>query len=214
MKYQAILFDMDGTVLDSRDDLTDAINHTLRENGFPAVTRDEVVSATGHGASHLLASCLPKGEDTPHFPEILQQYKAYYAAHTQVNTKPYEGIPGILNDLQKRGVKVAIVSNKPMKAACTLGEHFFPGVLTVGEDPARPRKPAPDMVWYALSLLGVDKDHACYVGDSEVDVATARAAGVELAAVDWGFRSREMLMEAGAECIASNAAELRKLLGL
>ena len=208
MTYKTYLFDMDGTLLDTLDDLTAAVNHTLTQYGYPQRTREEVRQGLGNGAVKLMASALPQGEDTPDFAAIMRDYKAWYQAHTCVLTRPYPGVPELLERLTRQGCRVAIVSNKPHGAACELAEKFFPGVPTFGESPATPRKPAPDMVFRALASLGAEKDTAVYVGDSEVDVQTARNAGLPLIAVSWGFRGREALAEAGAENIVDSAAEI------
>lgn len=211
MTYKTYLFDMDGTLLDTLDDLTSAVNHTMAQYGYPRRTREEVRQGLGNGAVKLIAALLPEGEDTPDFDAIMRDYKAWYQAHTCVLTRPYPGVPELLAHLTRQGCRVAIVSNKPHGAACELAEKFFPGVPTFGESPATPRKPAPDMVFHALTALGAEKDTAVYVGDSEVDVQTARNAGLPLIAVSWGFRGREALAEAGAATIVDAAAEIGTL---
>lgn len=211
MTYKTYLFDMDGTLLDTLDDLTAAVNHTMAQYGYPRRTREEVRQGLGNGAVKLIAALLPEGEDTPDFDAIMRDYKAWYQAHTCVLTRPYPGVPELLERLTRQGCRVAIVSNKPHGAACELAEKFFPGVPTFGESPATPRKPAPDMVFHALASLGAEKDTAVYVGDSEVDVQTARNAGLPLIAVSWGFRGRKALAEAGAATIVDAAAEIGAL---
>lgn len=211
MTYKTYLFDMDGTLLDTLDDLTAAVNHTMAQYGYPRRTREEVRQGLGNGAVKLIAALLPEGEDTPDFDAIMRDYKAWYQAHTCVLTRPYPGVPELLERLTRQGCRVAIVSNKPHGAACELAEKFFPGVPTFGESPATPRKPAPDMVFHALTTLGAEKDTAVYVGDSEVDVQTARNAGLPLIAVSWGFRGRKALAEAGAATIVDAAAEIGTL---
>ena len=211
MTYKTYLFDMDGTLLDTLDDLTAAVNHTLAQYGYPRRTREQVRQGLGNGAVKLMASALPQGEDTPDFATIMRDYKAWYQAHTCVLTRPYPGVPELLERLTRQGCRVAIVSNKPHGAACELAEKFFPGVPTFGESPATPRKPAPDMVFHALASLGAEKGTAVYVGDSEVDVQTARNAGLPLIAVSWGFRGRQALAEAGAATIVDAAAEIGAL---
>lgn len=206
--YRTYLFDMDGTVLDTAGDLCDAVNHTLRARGYPERTVEQVIAATGNGAARLMAESLPEGENTPDFAAILAAYKTYYEAHNCVRTGPYPGMAQLLADLQRRGVRVAIVSNKPHPAAALLGQRFFPGIPVVGESPERRRKPAPDMVDYALTLLGADKAGAVYVGDSEVDAATAKNAGLPLIAVTWGFRSAEALRRLGVERLAFTAEDI------
>ena len=211
MTYKTYLFDMDGTLLDTLDDLTAAVNHTMAQYGYPRRTREEVRQGLGNGAVKLIAALLPEGEDTPDFDAIMRDYKAWYQAHTCVLTRPYPGVPELLERLTRQGCRVAIVSNKPHGAACELAEKFFPGVPTFGESPETPRKPAPDMVFHALTALGAEKDTAVYVGDSEVDVQTARNAGLPLIAVSWGFRGRKALAEAGAATIVDAAAEIGTL---
>ena len=208
MIYNTYLFDMDGTLLDTLADLTAAVNHTLERYGYPRRTIEQVRKGLGNGAVKLMAAMLPQGEETPGFADIMRDYRAWYQAHACVETCPYPGVPEMLERLRQRGCKVAIVSNKPHGAACELAERFFPGVLTCGERPETPRKPAPDMVFHALAALGAGKENAVYVGDSEVDVQTARNAGLPVIGVAWGFRGREALAAAGAETIVDTAAEL------
>lgn len=209
MTYKTCLFDMDGTVLDTIADLRDAVNHTLALYGCPACDTQRVRDATGNGARDLIARCLPQGEATPDFEAIFSAYKAYYAAHSCIKTAPYEGITALLQELREDGCKVAIVSNKPDGAVKELAARFFPGIPAFGEA-GLPRKPAPDMVYHALDVLGADRANAAYIGDSEVDVATAKNAGLELIAVSWGFRSRAHLVQSGAVTIVDSVAELRE----
>ena len=206
MRYQTYLFDMDGTLLDTLDDLTAAVNHTLAQYGYPQRTREEVRRGLGSGAVRLMAAMLPQGEDTPEFAVIMRDYKAWYQAHTCVETRPYPGIPELLDALRRQGCKVAIVSNKPHGAACALAARFFPDIPTFGESPETPRKPAPDMVRHALAALNAES--AVYIGDSEVDVETARNAGLPMIGVAWGFRGRAALAAAGAETIVDAAEEI------
>ena len=208
MGYATYLFDMDGTLLNTLADLTAAVNHTLARYGYPRRTIEQVRKGLGNGAVKLMAAMLPQGEETPGFADIMRDYRAWYQAHACVETCPYPGVPEMLKRLRQRGCKVAIVSNKPHGAACELAERFFPGVPTFGERPETPRKPAPDMVFHALAVLGAGKENAVYVGDSEVDVQTARNAGLPVIGVAWGFRGREALAAAGAETIVDTAAEL------
>ena len=208
MIYNTYLFDMDGTLLDTLADLTAAVNHTLEQYGYPRRTIEQVRKGLGNGAVKLMAAMLPQGEETPGFADIMRDYRAWYQAHACVETCPYPGVTELLETLRQRGCKVAIVSNKPHGAACELAERFFPGVPTFGESPETPRKPAPDMVFHALTALGAGKEGAVYVGDSEVDVQTARNAGLPVIGVAWGFRGREALAAAGAETIVDTAAEL------
>ena len=200
MKYKTFLFDMDGTVLNTLTDLQDAVNRTLRLHDLPERTAQQIQDATGNGAAELIADSLPRGKDTPDFDTILKDYRAWYEAHSCVKTAPYPGTVETLRKLQKRGAGVAIISNKNGPAVKALGEKFFPGIPVLGETPPMARKPAPDMVDYMLEQLHASRDDAVYVGDSEVDIATARNCRMDFIGVSWGFRGREKLLE-----IAPNA---------
>ena len=190
-----ILFDLDGTLLDTLEDLTDATNHVLREFGFPERSAEQVRRAIGNGAANQLRKSAPEGTSEETVEKMLAVYKPYYTAHCQIKTRPYGGVLAALNQLVGR-YPVAIVSNKPDAAVKPLCAEYFPGIYALGEVPGCPRKPAPDMVGKAMADIGVD---CCiYVGDSEVDVLTAKNAGVPCLAVLWGFRDREDLEAAGA----------------
>lgn len=214
MKYEAVLFDMDGTVLDTLDDLYDAVNHSLSRFGLPEVSRAQVRAGLGNGAANLIRCCLPAGTGPELHAQILEYYNPYYAAHSSLKTRPYEGIIPLMEKLKADGVKLAIISNKPDPAVKELAEHFFPGLLAqaVGESEGVPRKPDPASVLAAVHLLGVGKERCVYVGDSEVDVMTARNAGLDGIAVTWGFRDEEQLISAGAQHLAHSAEELEKIL--
>jgi len=199
LKYKTILFDMDGTVLDTVEDLTDAVNHTLNKWARPAVSTQQVVDATGNGARVLVAACLQRGMNDPDYEAIAEEYRKYYAAHSLIKTAPYPGTLEMLQKLQDRGVKVAIVSNKPHEAASALAQKLFPGIPTFGERSGIPKKPAADMVLHAIEQIGGDRDKALYVGDSEVDVATAKNSGLDCICVSWGFRGQEKLLQAAPD---------------
>ena len=196
-RYHAILFDMDGTLLDTLTDMQDAVNHVLAAHGLPLRTREEVRRFVGNGAGPLIHRALPEGY--PQEQKVLAEYRAYYQAHNCVQTCPYPGIPELLEQLRQRGLKLAVVSNKPDETT---------GVTALGQRDGIPSKPAPEMVWSAMEQLGADARHALYVGDSEVDVEMARRAGLPLAAVAWGFRGRALLEQAGARCIVDTVPEL------
>lgn len=213
MKYEAVLFDLDGTLLDTAVDLMNAVNHTLTAWGYPEKDKKTVVAATGNGAAELVAGCLPRGKDTPRFEEILNDYRAWYEAHYCDKTAPYDGVTEVLRRLQRSGVKVAIISNKNAPAVKSLCDKFFPGVLACGEIPGIPRKPKPDVLWKVLDELGAGRDKVAYVGDSEVDAATCRNARVDFVGVSWGFRGKErLLQEAPGAIVVDTAAELLKCL--
>ena len=200
-----ILFDLDGTLLNTLEDLTDATNHTLREFGFPARTVEQVRRAIGNGAANQLRKSAPEGTPEETVERMLAVYKPYYTAHCQVKTRPYDGIRDALHTLSER-YPVAIVSNKPDAAVKTLCTAYFPGLYALGEAAGCPRKPAPDMVFKAMEAIGVDR--CIYVGDSEVDVLTASNAGVPCLAVLWGFRDREDLEAAGAVHFCEKASQM------
>ena len=206
--YTTYLFDMDGTVLDTAHDLTDAVNYILDKYGYPACSRPAVVAATGNGARELVAGCLPEGEKTAQFETIVEHFRTYYEAHSCIKTGPYDGIPALLEQLKAQGANIAIVSNKPHGAVQELAAKFFPGIPAFGERSGIARKPAPDMVFAALDALGAEKDGAVYIGDSEVDVATVQNADMPLIAVSWGFRSRALLESLGATQIADTVADI------
>ena len=214
MRYKAILFDMDGTLLDTLTDMADAVNHILSVHGWPLRTIEEVRAFVGNGARRLMERAVPPEVTGGDFEAVLTEYRDWYQTHNCVATAPYPGIPALLAALAKAGIKTAVVSNKPDEAVRPLvAEHF--GALAdiaMGETAQRRRKPAPDMVNDALAALGADKSRAVYVGDSEVDIETARNAGIPCISVTWGFRDREQLVEAKATELAADAGELHALL--
>ena len=205
MKYQALIFDLDGTLLDTLDDLADSVNAVLHMYGYPQKTRDEVCAAVGNGIVKLIERVIPEGRENPSFDRVLADFKQYYGAHCEDKTAPYAGIPELLAQLQNVGVKMAIVSNKADFAVKTLAKAWFPNTIPVaiGENEAAGirKKPAPDTVDLALRELGVTREQAAYVGDSEVDVLTARNCEMPCLSVTWGFRSRELFIESGADIL-------------
>lgn len=204
-----ILFDLDGTLLDTLEDLKDSVNHTLRQHGCPGRSLEEVRQFVGNGARRLIRLSLPGGESEEQIDRVLADYQVYYATHTQIKTCPYEGI---LDALKAIGEKypIAIVSNKPDSAVKPLCAYYFPGVYALGEASGCPRKPAPDMLVKAMKDIGVDS--CIYVGDSEVDVITAQNAGVKCLSVLWGFRDRACMEEVGGKYFCEKPADLLKKL--
>ena len=191
-----ILFDLDGTLLSTLEDLTDAVNYTLRHYGCPERTQQEVCSFLGYGAKHLIASSLPENGKDFDVDAVLAFYQKYYAAHSQIKTRPYDGILDALEELRK-DYPIAIVSNKPDIATKPLcREYFGADIYALGESAGCPRKPAPDMVHQGMQAIGVKT--CIYVGDSEVDVQTAKNAGVPCLSVLWGFRDKAYLAQEGA----------------
>lgn len=202
MKYQALIFDLDGTLLDTLDDLADSVNAALHAFGHPGKTRDEVRTIVGNGMLNLMDRVIPGGKDAPDFEDIFTYFRQHYAAHCEDKTAPYDGLPAQLLRWREAGVKMAIVSNKADFAVKKLAATYFGDTipLAIGENEAAGirKKPAPDTVELALRELGVRREDAVYIGDSEVDVVTARNAGMPCLSVTWGFRSRETLLAAGA----------------
>ena len=208
MKYKAVLFDMDGTLLDTLADMAAAVNHILSVHGYPLRTVEEVRAFVGNGARKLMERSLPPDVTGDAFEALLEEYRQWYEAHACVRTAPYPGVPAVLAALHRAGVRCAVVSNKPDGATRELAARFFPDLPAFGQRDGIPAKPAPDMVYHALAELGVEASAAAYVGDSEVEVALARNAKLPLIAVSWGFRGREALEEAGAALVVDDAATL------
>lgn len=204
-----ILFDLDGTLLDTLQDLIDSTNATLARFGCPRRTPEEVRRFVGNGAVRLFELALPEGCGAPTVAEAVAYFKEYYPAHSQIKTKPYDGILEALEDIRAE-FPVAVVSNKPDVAVKPLCKAYFGDVYAVGESSACPRKPAPDMVFAAMQAIGAER--CIYVGDSEVDVLTAKNAGVPCLSVLWGFREKETLVEAGATHFCEDTADLLNLL--
>lgn len=202
MGIRAVIYDMDGTVLDTLDDLKNAANAAMEAFGRPHLTREQVRRYVGNGSRRLLELALGSGTPEDTVERVLDWYKPYYDAHCRILTAPYAGIAPMMARLKQAGIQQAIVSNKPDSAVRRLAAEFFPGLaeLALGErerDGIR-RKPWPDMLDAARCELQLSRGDCVYVGDSEVDILTARNAGLPCLSVTWGFRSREELLEAGA----------------
>ena len=212
-KYRAVLFDMDGTLLDSLEDLQDSVNHVLTAHGYPARTLEEIRSFVGNGAEKLMRRALPDTVGEEEFAALLAEYRAWYQAHSCIKTCPYPGVAQLLAALKKSRVQVAIVSNKPDETTRTLAEKFFPGVPAFGQRDDLPAKPAPDLVLWALEELGCTREHAAYVGDSEVDIRTARNCRMDYIGVSWGFRGREKLLAvAPGATVVDKAEEIMQII--
>lgn len=210
-----VIFDMDGTVLDTLQDLADAVNVALRAFDMPERTIDEVRSFVGNGVKRLLELSVPGGFTNPRFEEVFAKFREYYGVHCNDKTKAYDGILPLLRELEKEGYALAIVSNKLDSAVKELNEIYFEGIVKVaiGEVEGIAKKPAPDMVEKALRELGKTKETAVYVGDSDVDLMTARNAGLPCISVLWGFREEAFLKEQGAQYFARTPAEIPELIG-
>ncbi len=214
MRYPFVFFDLDGTLLNTLDDLCDSVNTVLTRHGLPCITREETAGFLGNGAGWLIHCALPKGIDAKLEKEILSEYKAYYAAHCCIRTAPFPGVMEMLSALQAAGARMAVVSNKPDGAVRELSELFFGALMeeAVGEMPEIRRKPAPDTIFEVMRRMDAAKEESVYIGDSEVDLEMAENCGLPCISVTWGFRSEEQLKKAGAKVLAHSAEELKKLL--
>ncbi|MGM9521899.1 MAG: HAD family hydrolase [Oscillospiraceae bacterium] len=213
MKYTTVLFDLDGTLMNTLEDIRDSVNHTLAAHGFPERTLEQIRMSVGNASAYLMEKSLPQGRETPGFEDILAEYSDYYLHHNRIKTAPYEGVHEVLRRLAAGEYKLAVVSNKPDENAKDLVRQFFGDVVSVviGESPTVRRKPAPDAVLAALKELNSSKWESVFIGDSEVDIKTAAAAGVDCISVSWGFRTREQLEAAGAALIVDKPSGLLKL---
>ena len=212
-RFDTVLFDLDGTLLDTLEDICGAANHTLRELGYPERTLAEMRRFVGNGAEMQMRRALGADADEETVAKALALYKPYYAAHCQIKTKPYAGVLELMAALKAEGFRLAVVSNKPDRTTRTLAARFFPELDgAMGQREGIASKPAPDMVRAALDQLHAAPEEALYVGDSEVDVATARNAGLDMIGVAWGFRGRAALEAAGAPLVADTPEQLLDML--
>lgn len=213
MKTKAIVFDLDGTLLNTLTDLTVSVNYMLDKFAFPLKSESEIRSYLGNGIRVLVAKSLPETEKS-RLDECLAVFKSHYDVHKDDNTAPYDGIVEMLKDVRAAGLKSAIVSNKYDAAVRQLKEETFSGLIdfAVGERTDLNPKPAPDGVLLALKTLGVSREESVYVGDSEVDLLTAKNSGLNCIAVTWGFRDKQDLINGGAKFIADTPSEILALL--
>ena len=214
MDTKLVIFDLDGTLLDTLEDLRDSTNHVLRQMGYPERSLEEMRRFVGNGAEKQIRRAVPEGTSEEKIMETLAAYRAYYQDHCQIKTRVYDGLLDMLSELKAKGIKLAVVSNKPDSAVQKLSREYFGDRMdfAVGPSDGVRCKPYPDMAETALKALGIAKKDAVFVGDSEVDVQTGLNAGLDVIAVSWGFRSREVVIEAGAKMIADDASELEKLI--
>ena len=210
MKYTTIVFDCDGTLLDTLTDLRNAVNYVLRAHDLPERSVPEVKAALGNGVAHLMRQSLPDSISEAEFNTYLDEFKTYYSEHLQDYTAPYPSILDVLDTLRTKGYKLAIVSNKIQEGITPLNKEYFGDRLPVaiGERPGLQRKPAPDMVLQALKELGSTQDESIYIGDSEVDVATAKNSGLLCIGVTWGFRDEQLHKDLGVKYIARKAEDI------
>lgn len=209
--YKTYIFDLDGTLLDTLQDLADSVNHALRQYGMPEHSLDDIRRFVGNGVRLLMERAVPEGAQHPLFEEAFATFRQYYMQHSLDTTRPYDGIVETIRELKLCGCRLAVVSNKMMAATQELVAHFFPDIeVAIGEHEAAGirKKPAPDTVDEALRQLGVTREGAVYVGDSDVDLLTASNSGLPCISVLWGFRDREFLLAHGATTFIEHPRDL------
>lgn len=212
--YKAVIFDLDGTLLDTLEDLKNSVNYALEKSGMPKRSLDEVRAFVGNGVANLIKRAVPRDTAEEAEQKVFADFKSHYGVHCEDLTKPYPGVNELLDELKAVGIKTAVVSNKLESAVKKLCQKYFGEGISAaaGDIEGRKRKPEPDSVFAVLEELGIDACDAVYVGDSEVDVLTAENCGMDCIAVSWGFRSRETLAEAGAKVIVDTVDEIKKIL--
>lgn len=212
--YKAVIFDLDGTLLDTLGDLHAAVNHALRAFGFPERSLDEVRRFIGNGVVKLMQRATPEGTDKETDEKCLEAFREYYLIHMRDMTAPYEGVIPLIESLRSKGIKTAVVSNKLHQAVYELCLDYFPGLIdeAIGVSVEKERKPSPVSVYKAMEKLGVTADECIYIGDSEVDVQTSHNAGVKCIGVTWGYRDREELTKAGVEIICDSCSEIMDII--
>lgn len=209
-EYSTYIFDLDGTLLNTINDLAASTNYALRSVGLPEHTVDDVRRFVGNGVRKLMERAIENGDKNPLFEEAYSIFRQHYLEHGLDTTKPYAGIMDMLNELNRKGKNIAVVSNKFYAATQDLVRHFFGEYINVaiGERENIRKKPAPDTVVEALKLLGVGKENAVYIGDSDVDIKTAQNVGIPCISVLWGFRDRKFLVDSGAQTFIDNPSQL------
>ena len=213
-KYKLAIFDLDGTLLETLEDLHDSTNHALVSQGLPPRTLDEVRRFVGNGIHKLIERAVPEGSSSETVEQVFEEFKTWYAVHCNDKTRAYDGIKEMLLALRKAGVRTAVVSNKADFGVQTLCKTYFSGLLdvAVGQREGIRLKPAPDSVNEVLHLLEIRREDAVYIGDSDVDIDTARNAGMDCISVTWGFRRREFLLEHGAVILADKPENLEEII--
>ena len=215
MKLKAVIFDLDGTILDTLGDLSNSVNFALQQNSLPLRSIDEVRAFVGNGIRLLIERAVPEGTDEETLNKCFDAFKTHYKENSAVLTKAYDGIPEVLSELSAMGLKTAVVSNKADFAVQILVEEYFKGLFqySVGEREGIRRKPYPDSVFSVIETFGVNKDECIYIGDSEVDIETAKNAGIKCICVTWGFREKEFLQSLSPDYMADTPKEILNIIG-
>lgn len=210
MKYEAVIFDLDGTLIDTLEDLKDSINFALKQHGMPERSLEEVRSFVGNGVKKLVFRSVPENTSDELRESCLKAFKAHYITNSMNKTKPYSGICELIKKLKEKGVKLAVVTNKTQDAADGIMNEFFKDdfEIIIGQIDGVAQKPQPDGVWYAIEKLGASKQNSVYIGDSEVDCLTAKNSGISIIGVTWGFRGRRVLEENNADYIVDSPEEI------
>ncbi len=214
MKYSTVIFDLDGTILNSLDDLHSSVNFALNKNSFPLRSKEEVRSFVGNGVRKLIERAVPSGIDTDMIQKVINDFITHYRDNCTNETAPYDGICDLLKELKDLGVKTAVVSNKADFAVGYLCDRYFPNLfdISMGEKEGIKTKPDPAAVLEVMNKLGATHDSTVYVGDSEVDIETAHNASIPCISVDWGFKTKEFLESHNAQIIVSTVEELKNTL--
>ena len=209
-EFDTYIFDLDGTLLSTLNDLATSTNYALRWAGMPERTIEEIRMFVGNGVKLLMERAIPNGINNPKFEETYAKFREHYLEHNLDTTSPYDGIPELLRELKRRGKKLAIVSNKFYAATQDLAKHFFPDTIKVaiGERETIRKKPAPDTVLEALRQLRASKEDAVYIGDSDVDIMTAKNCGLPCISVLWGFRDKDFLIQHGGTIFVNKPSEI------
>ena len=213
MKYIIAIFDLDGTILNTLEDLADSTNYALKTYGYPERTMDEVRQFVGNGIRKLMERAVPEGTPVEEIDRVHETFTAHYKVHCADKTRPYDGIMELLQNLKKDGCKLAVVSNKADYGVQELCKQYFDGVFdfAVGEREGIRKKPAPDSVNEVLKTLGCSRDRAVYIGDSDVDIQTAANAQMDHIIVEWGFRDVPFLIAKGAKVLVEKPEEILEI---
>ncbi len=214
MRYKLAIFDLDGTILDTLDDLANSTNAALKLNSLPARSREEIRSFVGNGIRLLIERAVPDNTSAEVTDKVFSDFKKHYAEHCSDNTAPYEKINELLDELREAGCKIAVVSNKSDFAVQELCNQYFPNKLdfAVGERENVRRKPAPDSVFESMKALGIATEESIYIGDSDVDIETAKNANIPCISVTWGFRGKDFLIDHGADKLVSSPDEIKNII--